>query len=1155
LIHFHKRLQKTTSTLKFSNSLDLRKKVNHQNISLNFEPEMPSEEPWDIPQEVVTTPQPLIGFFGLEPENASQPNHQKVWEMFSSNRGLDRHALNYSLLSIDSLEFPVAKPPRTSYEWFLPRGILKRNWMRKHLELLPSVVVMFFTNSSITSVSSTVGKVKMALTGRQTKLAIVILQDMVDQDTVTSICTECSISSRAVFSLNPSSPTAMTSVVQLESTLQELASNYYHGQIKTIKSHRDMLNKATHLQLLVRHSFKVGFMSELKGDLHSAYKSYTAAYQLLLESRLTEHNTSEIRTVAGIINYKICRLAFRLNLPRDAITQFRKHMDGWRKCPNPPQLSWEQAAWQAGQAEGFGNQFVEACKGGQPALQTQHPGIYFHLAAEYSISRRKLSDSLCTMVTTYPCPDPLQGMAIMEYYGQRPWRVGKQEPSDLAREKEGIEAMQFRERTRAKHSQTILELLNMAMEQFKLFNCPRMTAKLTMQMAEEKMVVMDYKGALDTLLPCLPTYRKEKWPILLFHLLSTSLKCSFLSCNFSIYSSLCLEVCGLPKDAAPWIEEEQRRVWGNFLLLLESGRPPLPEPSLTAKYERASVGTATKSWSGILSNKQEEVVDISGFTSCVDVSVVLPNVVKADQEISVKLNMRNLGKEKILVRQVSCFFSNTTYDRFCINTDLLELEEGKVEEINFSLKAENNDVGGKVAVKAASLTVGWRDDFLLNLKKSSPVIEQNRIEAFKYLPRPSMVWQPVCVVEPRQARIVMDVKQELKVMVGEWFRFPVVLVSEEEKKADGVEVSCWLRDRADPLIADTTILSLKAESPVTPTTPVEGDLTHKMIVAKLDKVEAREKGEVNFYMQASTVGVRVLVLQMTYMVDESMCQNIQLVELSVMQPFTFKTTFLTEALEETTQANTDELFCISCNVMNNSPHTININSSRIESSSPVVAKPPTMSITNLSLQQDSSVEQMFPAIVSATSMLPQLDSQTITPGKFILCWSRQNEEDIINEAVFDLPTLKLSRSYLYVECLLPPFGVLRTPLQATYTFHNRSLDIQEFMVTTDPSDSFMFSGPKQVQIKLFPSDLYSISLIFYPLVCGSSPLPKLRVTNSEGTAAQETLERLLPSHLIIMPKERRDREAKLDMDQLSINQAVVLENMPYISHTKKVLKG
>ena len=33
---------------------------------------------------------------------------------------------------------------RTSYEWYIPKGILKTNWMKKHLKEIPAVVVMFF---------------------------------------------------------------------------------------------------------------------------------------------------------------------------------------------------------------------------------------------------------------------------------------------------------------------------------------------------------------------------------------------------------------------------------------------------------------------------------------------------------------------------------------------------------------------------------------------------------------------------------------------------------------------------------------------------------------------------------------------------------------------------------------------------------------------------------------------------------------------------------------------------------------------------------------------------------------------------------------------------------------------------------------------------
>ena len=178
---------------------------------------------------------------------------------------------------------------------------------------------------------------------------------------------------------------------------------------------------------------------------------------------------------------------------------------------------------QAGQAAAFGQLFSDAVRAGQSAVQTQHPGIYFQLGAEYAISRcaitvkplvikdcarRKLADSLCSAVSSYPSPDPLAVTAqSTEFYGQRPWRPGKQEPPDLAKEKEGIEALQYRERTRTKHSQIILDLLRLATEQFEKFKSPRMKSRLTLQMAEEQMAEGEYSSALDTLLPCLPSYR------------------------------------------------------------------------------------------------------------------------------------------------------------------------------------------------------------------------------------------------------------------------------------------------------------------------------------------------------------------------------------------------------------------------------------------------------------------------------------------------------------------------------------------------------------------------------------------------------------------------------------------------------------------------
>ena len=70
--------------------------------------------------------------------------------------------------------------------------------------------------------------------------------------------------------------------------------------------------------------FLGGFLNELKRDLHAAYKHYSQAYNLLMEVRATDTNIMEVKTVGGFINYKMCKLAFALNLPRDAISQFRR---------------------------------------------------------------------------------------------------------------------------------------------------------------------------------------------------------------------------------------------------------------------------------------------------------------------------------------------------------------------------------------------------------------------------------------------------------------------------------------------------------------------------------------------------------------------------------------------------------------------------------------------------------------------------------------------------------------------------------------------------------------------------------------------------------------------------------------------------------------
>lgn len=76
-----------------------------------------------------------------------------------------------------------------------------------------------------------------------------------------------------------------------------------------------------------------------------SFRHYTQAYTNLDEIRIVETNCLEIKTVAGFINYKICRLMFKTGQPREAITHFKNHIDKYRDRPGFQELIFEHYSW------------------------------------------------------------------------------------------------------------------------------------------------------------------------------------------------------------------------------------------------------------------------------------------------------------------------------------------------------------------------------------------------------------------------------------------------------------------------------------------------------------------------------------------------------------------------------------------------------------------------------------------------------------------------------------------------------------------------------------------------------------------------------------------------------------------------------------------
>ncbi|KAG1672672.1 Trafficking protein particle complex subunit 11 [Nymphon striatum] len=553
----------------------------------------------EIPAELLVKPSAFISFSGLDIDNNSV--HKTIWESFTVNRPPERAPLLYKLLSETHL-FPPMKQKRTSYEWYVPKGLLKTNWFNKHLNEVPALHILYVDlnwdhpqwNDAVHQCAQRVQALRSRLFGRTTRVALVLIQkstnfppgeDVIAAEHAATLCSLCDLTAKSLFVI-PHSDHLPGYIARLEMAFIELVKAYYNHEARAVKAHQDFLSKTTHQLLFVRHQFKMGFLNELKQDPMVALKHYKQAYSNLMEVRVADTNMLEVKTVAGFINYKICKLCFFVNTPLEAISQFRKHIDTFKQKEGCNELLFEHSAWLSKQFENFGDLFDDAIKQGLAAIQTQHPGFYYQQAANHAMIRKECCYQLCKTVNTYPAEDPLSNEESMEFYGQRPWRPGSQsmEPPDPQKEKEGIIALKYREITSVNHSKLIIPLLSNAVNHYKKHRCPRMKKNLMVLMGEEYYHNQDYSRALVLLSKVSWHYRAERWWKLLTGIQQTALKCAYLSANIQGYISLALELTGEYHIIS---EVEKIRIQNNILNVLER-KVPEPEPDcLERSVEKA----------------------------------------------------------------------------------------------------------------------------------------------------------------------------------------------------------------------------------------------------------------------------------------------------------------------------------------------------------------------------------------------------------------------------------------------------------------------------------------------------------------------------------------------------------------------------------------
>jgi trafficking protein particle complex subunit 11 len=153
---------------------------------------------------------------------------------------------------------------------------------RKKLSALQEFILSGNTRSKILNQSQklNVFKFRAALEGRTTRVAVVLIQngptipagdEGVTAERASTLCTTCELNAKNLFLL-PHNDHLQGYTLRLENAFYDLAQSFYHQKVRTIRSHRDHLNKTTHQYLFVRHQFKMGFLNELKQDAAVANK-------------------------------------------------------------------------------------------------------------------------------------------------------------------------------------------------------------------------------------------------------------------------------------------------------------------------------------------------------------------------------------------------------------------------------------------------------------------------------------------------------------------------------------------------------------------------------------------------------------------------------------------------------------------------------------------------------------------------------------------------------------------------------------------------------------------------------------------------------------------------------------------------------------------
>ncbi|KAL5016622.1 hypothetical protein ScPMuIL_006211 [Solemya velum] len=294
---------------------------------------------------------------------------------------------------------------------------------------------------------------------------------------------------------------------------------------------------------------------------------------------------------------------------------------------------------------------------------------------------------------------------------------------------------------------------------------------------------------------------------------------------------------------------------------------------------------------------------------------------------------------------------------------------------------------------------------------------------------------------------------------------------------------------------------------------------------ELGALKPKEKVSKKFFIKSLQTGNRTIHAKVTYTVDVQAsnknitctCQNEETITLSTVTPFDVSFKLLSMKFETIEAVQTDELFLLMPELNCTSPWPIQLESSAIDLSAFVKTADEEIvsQLTGVCLKKFESASECI-CLNPLSCIQP-----TISLGSYTVHWKRKRDDFLdlpyVSTSV-PLPTVKIEHIPMSVELRLSAFGSVKTLLPIVYRLHNKTPYPQEMEVTMEASDTFMFSGNKQIHFRILPGSDYLLTYNLFPLVSGHLMLPRIHVNMLRYPGTMDSImQKMLPTHIFIKP--------------------------------------